>query len=422
MKNKSIFSNKLVMLLLSGIIAFGLWLYVITVVSPNSETTIYGVSVELQGEGVLNDRKLIITERIDTVDLQLAGNRTDLNKISNKNTSVLVDVTKIYDAGEHNLSFNFVPPGDISSDALTIQSKRPNSVRLVVEEKLEKEIPVNVLYKNNTPADFVKEPEQLDRKVVVVSGPASVVKTITQAVVEVDLANCRETIVESKTFTLCDKDGKEVKNEFVKTVDDNYQVTVTVPIALFKELPLKLNVVSGGGATPENTKITMSHETLSVSGPEAVVSAMEEIVVGTVDLGGLKESQTLEFELTLPEGVTNETGVTTVTAEIDFSGLSTRSFQVTQIKTDHLPEGMAVQLSAEVVEVMIRGSAAELDRMTAEDITVVVDLTEAVLGVEKYTATIELADAFTASGAVGTYSVTATISQAQEETQAQEEA
>ena len=422
MKNKSIFSNKLVMLLLSGIIAFGLWLYVITVVSPNSETTIYGVSVELQGEGVLNDRKLIITERIDTVDLQLAGNRTDLNKISNKNTSVLVDVTKIYDAGEHNLSFNFVPPGDISSDALTIQSKRPNSVRLVVEEKLEKEIPVNVLYKNNTPADFVKEPEQLDRKVVVVSGPASVVKTITQAVVEVDLANCRETIVESKTFTLCDKDGKEVKNEFVKTVDDNYQVTVTVPIALFKELPLKLNVVSGGGATPENTKITMSHETLSVSGPEAVVSAMEEIVVGTVDLGGLKESQTLEFELTLPEGVTNETGVTTVTAEIDFSGLSARSFQVTQIKTDHLPEGMAVQLSAEVVEVMIRGSAAELDRMTAEDITVVVDLTEAVLGVEKYTVTIELADAFTASGAVGTYSVTATISQAQEETQAQEEA
>ena len=221
--------------------------------------------------------------------------------------------------------------------------------------------------------------------------------------------------MESKTFTLCDKDGKEVKNEFVKTVDDNYQVTVTVPIALFKELPIKLNVIPGGGATTENTKITMSHETLSVSGPEAVVSAMEEIVVGPVDLGKMKESQTLEFELTLPEGVTNETGVTTVTAEIDFSGMNTRSFQVTQIQTINLPDGMSVQLSAEVVEVMIRGSAADLERMTEEDITVVVDLTGAALGVEKYTATIELADGFTASGAVGTYSVTATIAQAQEE-------
>ncbi|MBR5569521.1 MAG: hypothetical protein IKW10_01345 [Oscillospiraceae bacterium] len=411
MKNKSIFSNKLVMLLLSGIVAFGLWLYVITVVSPNSETTIYGVSVELQGEGVLNDRKLIITEQIETVDLQLAGNRTDLNKISNKNTSVVVDVTKIYDAGEHNLSYLFVPPGDIPSDALTIQSKNPNSIRLVVEEKLEKEIPVNVIYKNNTPADFVKEPEQLDREMIVVSGPASVVKTITQAVVEIDLANCRETIVESKTFTLCDQNGKEVKNEFVKTVDDNYQVNVTVPIALFKELPLKLNVTPGGGATLENTKITLSHQTLSVSGPEAVVSGMEEIVVGTVDLGKLKESQTLEFELTLPEGVTNETGVTTVTAEIDFDGLSTRTFHVTQIRTVDLPDGMSVQLSAEVVEVMIRGSAAELARMTDSDITVIVDLSDAVLGVEKYTATVELADGFTASGAVGTYTVTATISQ-----------
>ena len=66
--------------------------------------------------------------------------------------------------------------------------------------------------------------------------------------------------------------------------------------------------------------------------------------------------------------------------------MSARSFQVTQIKTNHLPEGMAVQLSAEVVEVMIRGSAAELDRMTAEDITVVVDLTEAVLEEYLYSA------------------------------------
>lgn len=421
MKTKSIFSNKLVMLLLSGIVAFALWIYVITVVSPNSETTIYGVSVELQGEGVLNDRKLIITERIDTVDLQLEGNRTDLDKISNKNTSVVVDVTKIYDAGEHNLSFNFVPPGDIPSDALAIQSKRPNSIRLVVEERLEKEIPVVVLYKNNTPTDFLKEPEQLDRAMVIVSGPASAVNTITQAVVEIDLANCRETIVESKTFTLCDQDGKEVKNEFVKTVDDNYQVNVTVPIALFKEIPLKLNVTSGGGATPENTKITMSHETLGISGPEAVVSAIEEIVVGSVDLGKMKESQTLEYELTLPEGVTNETGVTTVTAEIDFSDLTTHSFQVTRIETINLPDGMAVQLSAEVVEVLIRGSASDLEQMTTEDITVMVDLTGAVLGVEKYPVTIVLADGFTDSGAVGTYSVTATISQAQEEVQALEE-
>ena len=421
MKNKSIFSNKLVMLLLSGIVAFALWIYVITVVSPNSETTIYGVSVELQGEGVLNDRKLIITERIDTVDLKLEGNRTDLNKVSNKNTSVVVDVTKIYDAGEHNLSFNFVPPGDIPSDALIIQSKRPNSIRLLVERRLDKEIPVVVFYKNNTPDDFVKDREQLDRQVVTVSGPESVVQTITQAVVEIDLAGCRETIVESKTFTLCDKDGKEVKNEFVKTVDDNYQVNVTVPIALFKELPIKLNVVSGGGATPENTKITLSHETLSVSGPEAVVSAMEEIVVGTVDLGKMKESQTLEYELALPEGVTNETGVTTVTAEIDFSDLTAHAFQVTQIQTINLPDGMAVQLSAEVVEVLIRGSASDLEQMTTEDITVVVDLAGAVLGVEKYSATIVLADDFTASGAVGTYSVTATISQAQEEVQALEE-
>ena len=70
--NKSIFSNKIVMILLSAVLAFSLWLYVITVVSPNSDNTYNGVSVVLQGEAVLEERGLMITTRqLPTVSLGL---------------------------------------------------------------------------------------------------------------------------------------------------------------------------------------------------------------------------------------------------------------------------------------------------------------------------------------------------------------
>lgn len=411
MKSKSVFSSKPVLILLSVIVAFGLWLYVITVVSPNSETTIYDVPVDLQGKGVLNDRKLIITSQTTTVDLRLSGNRSDLNKLSN--IRVTVDVTKIYDPGTHELTYTFIPPGNIPSDALTVESKNPNTVRLVVERKSEKEIPVNVQYTGSiaqaTEGEYVKEPAELDRTTVVISGPESVVDTITQAVVVIDLNDQKETIVQTETFTLCDEEGNEVKNDLVSPVNGGYEVNVTVPVALHKEVPLRLEVLAGGGATEEN--VTPSHTSIRISGPEAIVSAVEEILVGTVDLSKVREPGTLEFEIKLPEGVTNETGITTVTAEIVFPGLSTKSFQVNNIEYINLPDGMDVQLSAEVVEVVLRGGVGQLLRMTEEDITVVVDLTGATQGTEKYTATIKINDQFSEVGAIGTYTVTATVSE-----------
>ena len=45
--------SKLTSILLSIAIAFGLWMYVITYVSPGSEETIYFIPVMLDGEAVL---------------------------------------------------------------------------------------------------------------------------------------------------------------------------------------------------------------------------------------------------------------------------------------------------------------------------------------------------------------------------------
>ena len=75
--------NRFGSILLSIVIAFGLWLYVITYVSPNSEETYYNIPVVLEGESVLNERGLMCTSTSSsTVSLQLAGARSDLIKVN----------------------------------------------------------------------------------------------------------------------------------------------------------------------------------------------------------------------------------------------------------------------------------------------------------------------------------------------------
>lgn len=409
MKNNSIFSNKIVLILLSAILAFGLWIYVITVVSPNSETTIYDIPVSFEGDSVLEkSNNLIITSKQTTkVDVRVAGNRSDLNKLNSSNIKVKVDVTKIYDPGTHELNYTVILPGDIPTNAVSIQTKSPATVRVVVEQREKKEIPVIVNYSGTTPDNYVKELPQLDRETIMVAGPVSALAEVTQAVVEVDLTDRKETISETKTVVLCNEAGEKVENELITPLDNNYEVTVTVPIALFKEVKLNLTVLDGGGATREN--VQLSHESIFVSGPAAVVSALDAIELGVLDLSKIKDSDPVEFEVKLPEGVTNESGVTTVTVEIKLDGLATKSLQVTKIQCINTPQGMTAEASAEQVEVIVRGTPEQLARLNPEDITVIIDLTEGVVGTDKYTAVIQIADSFSAVGAIGVYAVTITI-------------
>ena len=53
--------SKITSMLLSLVIAFGLWLYVVTNVSQEAEYTIYNVPLIMEGESVLNDNNLMIT-------------------------------------------------------------------------------------------------------------------------------------------------------------------------------------------------------------------------------------------------------------------------------------------------------------------------------------------------------------------------
>ena len=53
--------NKVLAILLSVVVAFGLWMYVITSVSPGSEETYYNIPVVMDGETLLAERNLMIT-------------------------------------------------------------------------------------------------------------------------------------------------------------------------------------------------------------------------------------------------------------------------------------------------------------------------------------------------------------------------
>ena len=407
--------NKISALILSLVIAFGMWVYVITTVSPGSEETFHNIPVVREGETVLQERGLMITEvSTDTVSLKLSGTRKDLAKVNSGNITLKVDLSKIYEPGTHSLNFTASYPGDVASNALVEEARIPESITLVVEERRNKEGPVEIKWIGSSPEGFLtdKESPVLDYPTVTVVGPASVADQIEKAVIEVDLTERRESISESFRYTLCDAEGNPVDAEKITT--NVQEVRLDVKIQRFKDMKLTYNLVSGGGATAENVDVALSVDTIRVSGSEAVLEKLgDNLVIATINLGDYPRNTDLVCSINLPEGVTNLTGVTEAKISLAFKGLATKTMVLDEFHSVNIPEGMTAEITTQELKVDIRGPVQLIQRVTAEDVRATVDFAGAEAGSFSVKVLITFSEEFAALGVVGPCTVVATVSPAE---------
>lgn len=404
--------NKFASVLLSVAIAFGLWLYVITAVSPGSKETYYNIPVVLEGESILADKGLMVTARSsETVNLELSGNRTDLSKVDSKNITVKVDISKISEPGTQiGLSYTYAFPGNVPSNAFVVESKNPDRLYFNVERREMREVPVEVRWIGSAAEGFMTDRENrvLDYPAVNISGPQSVVEQITKAVIEVDLTDRRESVGESFQYTLCNENDEPVNAQLITTNVE--QIRLDVAIRRVKDLSLSYVLVEGGGARKNNVEVSLNLETIRVSGSEAALDVLgDTLIIGTINLAEITKNTTMTFPITLPEGVKNLTGVTEVEAEIKLNGLASKEFTVQNIVIANVPEGMQVDLITEKLNVIVRGPAAQIAKLTADEIAITVDFAAAEIGTSTFRAAVSFPDEYEGVGALRVDSVSAAV-------------
>lgn len=372
--------NKGLRFLLSLVIALGIWLYVVTVVSPESETTIHGIPVLLDGESLLAERDLIIvSDKNFTVDLKLFGNRVDLNKLSASNITLLADLSQITEPGEHNIRYSIFYPNVVESGNIDALEKNPQHITLTVAERGWKDVPVKIKYNGSVPEDYVADRQnpQFDHDMITVSGPKEMLDAVDHASIAVDLDGKVSTIVGNFRPTLCDANGEPLTDVGRLTVNVN-EIRATIKIQKIKQIPLVVEVIPGGGLTERDITLTQSLQSIVVSGSDAVLEKLDQIVVGHIDLADLMESTELAFAITMPAGVSNVTGVTNLNVAVEFAPLEIRTFTLTHanIRVENVPGNRGVKLVSQELKVQIRGSAEALADLDLEDIVAVVDCTD----------------------------------------------
>ena len=416
-QEKNAVKSKILMALLSLVIAFGLWLYVVTVVSPESEKTIYNIPVSLQGENVLEERGLMVTtEEMPTVKLRIKGNRTDLDKLNSSNVTVVVDVSGISEPDKHSLGYAVSFPTDVPNNAVSTQKRTPDTVTITVEERETKPVAVSVeVDMENASPGFKADTEnvQLSTDEIMITGPKRIISQVERAVVVVDIAGKEESINNQKVpYVLVNADGEHVDDSMV---EDNLETpgVVTIEkltIGQVKEISLMVNVVEGGGADSNNTEVMIAPQVITVFGSLKRLEDFGDVfTVGTVELGKLHEDTQLKLPIQLPEGITSESGETEAVVDVKLPQLSTKTLRITEITLINKPANMSAQTITKVLEVKVRGDGALVDAISEHDIRVEVDLKGASEGTQTMPVTIIVADGFNDIGVVGTNSVSVAL-------------
>lgn len=406
--------RKFLYALLAFAISFGLWLYVITVVNPEWEETFYNIPVVLENEEILIDRGFMLTQdEAPKVTLRLSGNRADIMKLNSGNITLIADLSRIYSAGEQSLGYTIIYPGDLPNNAFEIISQTPKQIKLTVAQWKSKEVEVQINFNGTAvPEQYIpfKETATLEHEKISVTGPATIVDKIATAKINVDLTDKTDTIAQKFAYTLCDAEGEELSVDELKQLKTNVQeIQYTLKIQRWKDIELRFDVIDGGGLKREDCVISPL-PTIRVSGNEQALEELDYLLIGEKNLGELTEDYTEEYDIVMPEGITNLSEQSKVTVTIDIPQLEMLQFKVTDIRATNIPAGMSVELITKEKTVTVRGPKEKMQGITEKDFWILVDFTDAEIGTAPYKATVhangKLADSI---GIVGTYDVNASV-------------
>ena len=162
-----------------------------------------------------------------------------------------------------------------------------------------------------------------------------------------------------------------------------------------------MNLIEGGGATAENTKVTIEPASISLAGDSKLLAGINKINLASIDLTDFSTSFSDSYMIPIDNELRNITGATEAKVTVEIVGLESKSFKVTNISCINVTEGFNARILTESLVVTLRGNPESLAALKDENIRAVADLTDMNESVGTYMPKVRIyVDGFTDVGAI----------------------
>lgn len=403
--------SKLLYGILSVLFAFAIWLYVDSINTPEKEKTIGDIPIEYIGaDTILADRGLMLLPDSDqSVTLTFKARRMILTKLDPDKIRIQANLSEITATGAYNLNLTVLYPGNIR-DAI---SSNASSYRAHVEigELYRRSVDIRCALVGTVAEGYIAGELRLEPEKLELRGPQKEVDRVAYARVTLPVENATETVSQALDYQLCDEAGAPIQNtkDLHATAD---QIQVTLPVNVEKELPLRVNFIEAEGARVRNLDYSITPASITVSGPAELLKNVSFITLDDLELAEFFGPAMYRYPITLPAGCENLSGATRASMTVKFKDMASATLNAVHFAGENVPEGKTVTILTAELPVILRGTQADLNSVTEEDVVVTADLTDVSAASGSYTVPARVKVTNGADvGVLGAYQVRVTITE-----------
>lgn len=402
--------SKWVYILLSVVLAVVFWLYVRAELDPQESDWVYNIPVEITGSSVLSRQGLTVASlSTEEVDIQVEAPSSILTDLlrNKKDIKVVLDVSKCTE-GENKLVYDIKLPTNINTESIFATARKPDTILVTVDKLYSKTFNVELQLRGKIADGYIAGTPAVNPETVIVSGSVEQVSQISRVVAILEDEELKEQFTGDLPLALLDAQGNVLTD--MEVTLSSPSAYVVLPVVVVKEIPLTISLTPGGGATEEHADYEIEPKSIFVSGAEEDLKDLTEISLGSVDLSKVVGANVIQKEIVLDPSLENVSGTTTASVMVTIEGLTTRSFDVTNISFSNVPNGYRISSATQVKPVVVRGTEEALDLIDASQLRIVADLTNvSAVGTIPVPVKVYL-DASNQVGVIGEYSIFVNIS------------
>ena len=370
-------NEKVITIIVCVLLSFSLWVYISNVENVNRTIELKNISVTIENESALSESKLVLLpDQVFEVNLRIEGPSKKVYSISKKDFNLKVDLSAYaLKSGVNNIPVKIVD----YPEGINIKNTGNLIIKVVLENLEEKNI--NVTPKVNTTfQDGISEvSSEISPQKVTISGALSLIDKVSQVIIDGSESNISRNF--SRTFNLkaVDANGDEVDGVEISTK----KVTYSMKVKKQKEAPIKVDYQGSlpNGISKEFEELSINN--IIISGEVDDVDKIESIKTEPIYLSNITENKKITLDLVIPEGINvvgNDTSViltynvknnNTVPEVTDDEKQITKTIEGVEIS--YIDEDTAkynYEYVTKTVNIDIKGTKAELDNITKDQIKV----------------------------------------------------
>ncbi len=306
---------------------------------------------------------------IQTVQVMISAPREKWQSLAADSFSATVDLGKQKE-GTYTLPVNVTS----KASGVKIVKITPATVVVTVEPVIKKTVPVVVAFSGKAGNSLIPDSPDINPASVDVTGPKSVISTLTQVVAPLKLDNQTTDIDQEIDLQAQTSSGQAISTVTITPPKAQVKVRL-VKSGKLKTVPVVVAITGQPKSGYWVQTVAVTPPVVSVTGPVDQLAALTQVVTASFSVDGLTSDKTQTLTLNLPAGISIADSTQTVSVAITIAQTTTTKAITPQLSYANLSSNLQVTATNPTsIASIVGGVSSLLTSLNDGDVKINLDL------------------------------------------------